>query len=239
MIDISYDFRNDLKDPALDADKYSAILRNYHKILWSKTLPDGNRFNFSNIKSNKLYCKIDDIDYYFSSDSMIHTYSRGVYGKGNLIKSIQKEIVEAFLRYACTIGGYIIFPSNKINGLNTINQERGCSKYINDRFDLSLECIRCYYNNENSPLDKVLKRYNYFFKLFKSFKGYCEYFLLQDLVSDNYKTVKFFLPFKQFELNPGPNNINEYLFYKDTSIEFVINRNNRIKEYANRNYGFN
>jgi hypothetical protein len=157
LIDISYDFRTDSTD--VDVDKGSLTLRRYHKILWRKTLPNGNVFNFVDISNNNLYCKINDIDYYFSSDSIIHTYSKGVYGKSKIINLIPKEIIGEFLNKAYTIGAYIIFPSNKINGLNTINQERGCNKNINDRFDLSLECIRRYFTNENSPLAETLKRY--------------------------------------------------------------------------------
>jgi len=35
----------------------------------------------------------------------------------------------------------------------------------------------------------VLDRYVDFFGLFESFQGYVEFFLLQDLVTDDYRTV--------------------------------------------------
>ena len=46
---------------------------------------------------------------------------------------------------------------------------------INDRFDLTLECIRRYYLNEDSPLKETFIRYSDFL-LFKNFKGYIDFF---------------------------------------------------------------
>ena len=62
---------------------------------------------------------------------------------------------------------------------------------IRDRFDLTLECIRRHYFSERSPLSDVLARYEDFLCLFGSFKGYVEFFLLQDLVSPDYSAVRF------------------------------------------------
>ena len=42
LIDIEYDFRTDSNGG--DVDKCSSTLRKYHKILWSKPLPNGNNF---------------------------------------------------------------------------------------------------------------------------------------------------------------------------------------------------
>ncbi len=43
MIDITFDVRTDSggKDP----DKYSGTLRKYHRVLWSKPLPNGKYFD--------------------------------------------------------------------------------------------------------------------------------------------------------------------------------------------------
>ena len=76
------------------------------------------------------------------------------------------------------MGGMIIFPANRVEGKSTINGARGFHPLIKDRIDLTLECIRRYYNNEISPLTEVLTRYTDFFALFGNFKGYVEFFLL-------------------------------------------------------------
>jgi len=229
MIDIKYDFRTDSNGG--DVDKYSATLRKYHKILWSKPLPNGNVFSLDDSKENVyLYCKIESQEYFLSSDSIVHTY-RFWKRTENTIKQIPENELNYFLNIAYTIGGYIIFPGNKINNLPTINMERGTNQRIDDRFDLTLECIRRYYNGEKSPLSETIERYDNFFKLFIDFKGYCDFFLLQDLTSDNYKKIKYFLPFNDFETGQYPKTVEDYYVYKNNSIEFNENRNKRIEDY--------
>ena len=54
------------------------------------------------------------------------------------------------------------------------------------------------YLNETSPLGAALARYADYFRLFGHFRGYVEFFLLQDLVTDDCSAVKFFSPFEDF-----------------------------------------
>ena len=84
------------------------------------------------------------------------------------------------------IGGTIIFPRHR----NSFNQSRGMNRKICDRWDLTLECIRRYYVGEDSPLQKAIERDKDFFDLFVDFKGYVDYFFLQDCVDDDYGSVK-------------------------------------------------
>jgi hypothetical protein len=229
LVDIEYDFRTDSNGG--DVDKCSATLRRYHKILWSKQLPDGNIFSLDDLMEDVyLYYKTETQEYFLSSDSIVHTYSNWKRTE-NIIKQIPENEINDFLHIAYTIGGYIIFPSNKINNLPTINQERGTNQKIDDRFDITLECIRRYYNNETSPLGETIKRYDNYFRLFRDFKGYCDFFLLQDLTLDNYKKINFFLPFYDFEQNPYPKTLEDYFQYKDNSLKFNKNRNIRIQNY--------
>ena len=62
---------------------------------------------------------------------------------------------------------------------------------ICDRIDYTLECIRLFYldKNADSPLKSCLNRYNFFFDLFGSFENYVKFFLLDDLVTKDYKQV--------------------------------------------------
>jgi hypothetical protein len=231
LIDIGYDFRTDANGG--DVDKHSATLRSYHKILWNKNLPNGNTFCLDDTKEDVyLYYKTEKQEYFLSSDSIVHTYSKWKRTE-KIIKQIPEDEINSFLNIAYTIGGYIIFPSNKINNLPTINQERGTNQKIDDRFDITLECIRRYYNKEISPLYETLQRYECYFKLFTDFRGYCDFFLLQDLTLDNYSKIKYFLPFNDFEQNPYPKTLEDYLEYKNNSIEFNKNRNKRIQDYIN------
>jgi hypothetical protein len=91
-----------------------------------------------------------------------------------------------------------------------------------------VECIRRYYSNEPSPLSDTLERYARFFELFGDFRGYVEFFLLQDLVTDDCSAVKFFLPFNGFTPWPLPNTVGAYREYMQHALHFIQARNSRI-----------
>ena len=229
-IDITYDMRADSN--GRDPDSASKTLRHYHKLLWSKALPNGKFFNLDDTQESiYLYHKSELGEFFLSSDSIIHTYFRWKRTQ-NIIKQFPEDEIKDFFGLSYTIGGFIIFPGNRINGLHTMNQERGMNMIINDRMDLTLECIRCYYNNEHSPIENTIKRYSDFFNLFSDFRGYCEFFLLQDLANDNYSKVNFFLPFTEFTFNPLPKDVDEYKEYKKNNLDFLHKRNKRIEEYS-------
>lgn len=126
----------------------------------------------------------------------------------------------------------MVFPGNRINGKRTINGERGCNGKIDDRFDLTLECIRRYYLGQRSPLDETLNRYRDFFALFENFRGYVEFFMLHDLVSHDCSAVRFFIAFDDFNSPPKPTDRDTYKEYRHLSIEFVKARNCRVERYA-------
>lgn len=229
-IDITFDVRIDSKGK--DPDSSSKTLKHYHKLLWNKKLPNGKLLQLDDsLNDTYLYHKSEMGEFYLSSDSIIHTYFKWKRTQ-DIIKQIPENEMRYFYDLAHTIGGFIIFPGNKINGFHTINQERGMNKKINDRIDLTLECIRRYYNNENSPMLDTIKRYSNFFLLFSDFKGYCDFYLLQDLVTDDYSKINFFLPFNDFIVHPLPKDLDEYNVYKKNNIDFLHKRNRRIEEYA-------
>ena len=225
MIDIHFDVYSDTpkgKDP----DTNSPTLRKFHQILWSKDLPGGDHFHLDLTIPKLLHHKSSLGEFTFSSDSICHTYSSTKSMK-NIISKLPDKEVRSFFSSSSTIGGYIIFPSNKIDNKMTINGSRGLNKYIKDRFDLTLLCIKNYYDGKENPLDDVLVRYRSFFKLFNNFKGYTDFFLLNDLVNKDL-SIKFFLPFNDFQNSPLPTSVEEYLIYKKNVEKFIQNRNNRI-----------
>ena len=227
-IDINFNFYSDTpkgKDP----DSYSPTLRSYHRILWSRELPNGSLFKLDETIPMRLHHKSELGEFVLSSDSIAHTYSN-IKSTTNIIKKIDAEELERFVSLCSTVGGYIIFPSERINNQMTINGARGVNKKIRDRFDLTLECIRKYYKNENSPLNETFKRYKQFFNLFDSFKGYVDFFLLQDLVTNDYSSIKYLIPFESFENYPLPNDIEEYNQYKYNLSNFVSARSQRMED---------
>jgi hypothetical protein len=171
MFDISFDFRMDSngKDP----DSNSLMLKKYHQMLWSKKLPIGEEL----LLSEDLTCVAGGRIWEFASDSIVHTYFRWKKYR-EIIDGIDSNEMDEFLRLSYSIGGFIVFPRNKIDGKMTINGARGLNRKINDRIDLTLECIKRYYIGQNSPLADCLDRYSAFFDLFVDFKGYVDYFYL-------------------------------------------------------------
>lgn len=149
-----------------------------------------------------------------------------------IIRAIPQEEIEDFYDLASTIGGYILFPSNRVNGQPTLNGIRGFHVLIQDRFDLTLECIRRWYLEEKSPLQEDIERYRDFFTLFGNFSAYCHFFLLEDLVCEKTGQIRFWLPFEDFAVSPPlPQNLEAYLIYREKISVFARARNLRMKEY--------
>ena len=229
FIDITFDFRSDTP-PGKDPDALSPTLRSYHKFLWSKPLPNGVLFELDDTKSNVyLYHQSEIGEFFLSSDSAIHTFSRWA-SMAHIINQLKQGEAEEFRRVGYSMGGMIIFPANRIEGKNTINVARGFHPLIKDRIDLTVECIRRYYKNEKSPLSEVLTRYADFFAIFGDFKGYVEFFLLQDLVTEDFSSIKFFITFEDFKTPVVPKTLDAYLSYKHLTIKFTNERNQRILE---------
>jgi len=84
----------------------------------------------------------------------------------------------------------------------------------------------------SSPLGETLARYDDFFALFESFSGYVDFFLLQDLVTDDHAAVRFLMPFDDFKTPSVPMDFDTYVEYRRRSIEFIEARNRRIERYA-------
>jgi|SRR5919109_2162218 hypothetical protein len=230
--DPTFDFRTDATGS--DPDSTSPMLKAYHKLLWSKPLPSGEPFDLDDTKAGAyLHHQSSRGEFRLSSDSVMQTWSRQeAWSKMQaVIAQIPQQEMEHFLTVAHQIGGKIVFP---VESKPTINQARGTNPAIADRFDLTLECIRLHYLGEASPLADVLMRYKDFFALFEDFKGYTEFFLLQDMVSDDASAVDFLLPSAGFDSSALPDSVGAYEDYRRNAIRFVEARNHRMNEYVAR-----
>lgn len=232
-IDTTYDFRNDSngKDP----DSHSPTLRSYHRFLWSKELPNGEIFDLEEFGSSLEY-RFNMQTLNLSSDSISNSYI-GNKRIAHLTNDISQSEFEEFRDHGSTIGGYIIFPSARVDGKMTINGARGFNTKIADRFDLTLACIRLHYQKRENPLEGTFTNplNKFFFSLFRDFKGYVDFFLLQDLVNKNYETINFFTHFDVlFSENPIPRSASEYRQYKQASMNFISSRNFRIREWCKK-----
>ena len=233
-IDTSFDFRSDSNGN--DPDSHSPTLRAYHRFLWSKRLPVGETLELE-ITGSTLVYRFNMQTLKFGSDSISNSFM-GTRKISHLIGNVPSSEFEDFRDKGSTIGGYLIFPSEREGGRMTINGARGFNNKISERFDLTLECIRLHYQNHENPLGKVFGTpiNRFFFNLFRDFKGYVDFFFLQDLVDNSYERVKFFTEIEQpFQNSPIPKTADEYRTYKQATVEFVRLRNLRISDWARSN----
>jgi hypothetical protein len=223
-IDITLDVQSDSRDK--DPDWASVTLKSYHQLLWSKPLPNGKTLSLET--GNDCYLKGNGV--FFGSDSITATFRNGRNKHFNEFKAAipnYAEYEKQTLSKLYTIGGTIIFPQTPWS----MNRARGCHPRICDRWDLTMECIRRFYIGESSPLDKSISVCKEFFEWFGDFKGYVDFFLLQDCVDSSYN-VKFWLKTPLFESNPIPQDLESYIAWVDTQLDFAEKRNRRILEYC-------
>ena len=266
-IDVTFSFTNDtpgywdnfwesqplLGHSSKDPDKMSPTLRAYHQFLWSKPLPNGEIMQLEHKRSGYY---LEWKDFCFGSDSIIVSfrYTRRTEFMKKLRQHLGDEyrhFIESYVTRASVIGGYMIFPS--FNG--GINQSRGTNYRICDRWDLTLECIRLYYEGKRSPIYDALNKSKPFFDLFVDFRGFVDFFFLQDCVTPDYSKVilwydspltdtqlslgnewqsgKEEFDTNFFVMNPMPNTIEEYFAFVDNEFHFLDKRNKRITGYCN------
>ena len=256
IIDISFNMFSDTPKGE-DPDELSKTLNSYHQMLWSKKLPNGKLMLLEKARDrgrlivkakeiSKQFPEINPKHFIFSSDALGLTF-KNWQKKIPVIKEIFQNLEagehEKNFKKCCTVGAYTIFPGKRVDGI-TINAARGgfgTSKQICDRIDLTLECIRLFYLNKpglskkTCPLLGALTRHKPFFDLFKTFKGYVEFFLFQDLATDDFSKVRFLHPFQGFKDQEYPKNTNEYRLYMNKMLEFIDLRNKRIDKWAKEN----
>jgi hypothetical protein len=211
-----------------DPDAMSKPLQSAHQTLWTKRLPNGAKFELVPARGTQLQWG----KFRLSSDSISNSYMTNSRMRQIVLEA--RNHAEELFRCGSKIGGFILFPAYRVDRKNTINGARGMSLKIGDRMDLTLEAIRRHYVGEESPLTDVLDRYAEFFDLFVHFRGYVDFWLLNDMV-DNLYQVKFCLPFDSFRRNAAPVNVKEYLELKSTTVRFLESRTARIgMEYGQK-----
>ena len=228
--DPTFDFRTDAGGG--DPDSTSPTLRAYHKLLWSKPLPSGASFDLDDTTLRAyLHHGSERGEFRLASDAAMPTFIR-YQRMADIIRLVPESEREEFDTITYQMGGMMLFPGNTIDGKMTINGAKGFHPRIRDRLDLTVECIRQHYLRGSSPLAEVLSRYGDFFALFEDFPGYVDFFLLQDLVSDDSSSVRFFGPYEGFGASPLPSAVDSYQDYRMSAIAFVQARNRRMTDYA-------
>lgn len=240
-----------------DPDAYSARLRGWHQLLWSKQVPGGPGLELRPEPGGLRDLLHDE---FLSSDAAVPVWER--WGE---VKSFHAA-AESKLREQgrgsihdlgwrlYDMGGFLLFPGYQVNRAWSINQAKGCTRArIADRLDLTLECIRLYYAlldaaggrpfalpdgyDRVNPLGSVLHRYRPFFETFSTFAGYVDFWLLDDLVAKD-DEVRFLLPrqtdgpydfTREYALPLDAAAYRDYLIAAD---DFVARRNHRMAKAA-------
>jgi hypothetical protein len=231
---------------SLDADRYSIRLLESHCELWSKELPDGNLLTLSPNAGGWLDVSsphsLESVGIRLSSDTIATPHER-YEGRGMhlLWGALPAADRNKYKRRFYTIGGFVVFPRR----LRSINVSRGSwTGSIQDRFDLTLECIRRYYSGEIdasvNPLGAVLQADSMFFELFghgvEGFVAYAKFFHLDGLVGDG--AVRMLDDFDggswDFTRSPLPADTEAYRRYLDNVLKFVDERNTSINQATRR-----
>jgi hypothetical protein len=230
-VDVTFDFRTDTP-PGKDPDALSPTLRRYHKLLWSKPLPSGFTFDLDDTVRGHYLIHASELGVFsLASDAVVPSFTRDLKMR-HITEQFPPTELDEFNRLGYTIGGIMLFPGVRVENKMTINGARGFHPKIKDRFDLTVECIRRHYLGDPSPLDATLERYADFFALFDGFRGYVDFFLLQDLVTVDYAAVRFFAPFDNFAGSPLLGSVEAYEVYKHLAMQFLSARNVRIERYV-------
>lgn len=225
-----------------DPDSRSPRLRADHQLLWTKTLNSGVLFEpTAPPKRTDGYLIFTDPSramHWYGSDAITHSYTgrARTASLANAIASLNEEQRARYLKPPYTIGSAMIWPVRK-KDRPTMNQARGLRSLIADRMDLTLECIRRHYAGEpESPLANVINAYADFFAFFDGFKEFVDFFHFQDLVTPDYEEVRFYLPFDNFKRSGMPATKDEYVTYREATLEFIAARNRRMAEWVIENH---
>ncbi|WP_224167251.1 hypothetical protein [Arthrobacter sp. StoSoilA2] len=181
------------------------------------------------------------------SDAITASYTTWIKAKRPRSRALVNAIEELtpaqkikYLNPPYTIGSAMIWPLRS-KDLPTMNTARGSRLLIADRIDLTRECIRRHYTGEpDSPLADVATAYKDFFELFgqreQGFKGFVEFFHFQDLVTPDYEEVRFYLPFDNFKRSGMPATKDEYVTYREATLEFISARSRRMAAWVMENH---
>ncbi|HEU5223154.1 MAG TPA: hypothetical protein VFU07_05665 [Candidatus Lumbricidophila sp.] len=224
-----------------DPDRYNPRVRTLHRHFWGmKPLPNGETLRLESKPTDyRMSCASSFGDAQFTSDTFASSFQDWVRMQ-DLITEVRENDPDdqrQFESLRNTFASMVIFPGAQVDRQPTINQARGYISQIADRPDLTLECIRLFYEGRTqaregevlvNPLAPALSRYDWFFEWFGSFRGYVDFFLLQDLVDDDDDTVKFLLPHTGFDRPGCPQDKAEYTAYRAAAITALEGRRDRM-----------
>lgn len=260
VFDTSFDYKMDTPSASQrDPDSHSKLLRWDHEMLWTKELRPGVLFapKVTTRKSEYLiFTDANNDRHCYGSDAITSSYTgrSSTRSLADALASLRADQKFAYLNPPYTIGSAMIWPV-RAKDQPSLNQARGfgpSGRLIADRMDLTLECIRRHYKgeSENAPAGAfkdgyaaffaVITAYRDFFELFgqgeQGFKKFVDFFHFQDLVTPDYKAVRFYLPCDNFERSGLPATREEYVTYRNATLEFIVGRRRRMAEWVTEHH---
>lgn len=222
-----------------DADAKSPMLRAAHRRLWSKCAPSSGRVELADDLTMTWPAGVRGLR--LSSDTIATTHERyqSIRDRG-LWRNLSAASQQRYDRGFYTIGAFIILPCHE----RSLNQCRGTRWQIKDRFDLTLECIRLYFEGvtaiERNPLGDILFSDAAFFDMFGhragGFHAYVQFFHLRDLVTSG--RIRWFdnsaVDEWQFGVLPLPTNHAGYVSYLENVLTFVRSRGEALAQAVKR-----
>lgn len=247
VFDTTFDYKTDHPAPTKpDPDRNSPRLKADHQLLWTKPLPNGELLEpkvpvlAKERRSNYLVTEQAlGKKFTVGSDAITHSYTG--WTKFPALADARDQLTEEqrsrYLDTPYTIASAIIWPVRTIHQ-PTMNTARGFGPeglLIGERMDLTLECIRRHYAGEpGSPLATVTTNYGDYFELFGTFERFVEFFHLQDLATP--RGIAFFLPFDDFQRPATPTTVDEYVTYREATLEFIELRGSRMADWVEKNH---
>lgn len=113
-IDVTFDFRSETPEGG-DPDARSPTLRRYHRLLWSKPLPNGVVFDLLDTKPGAYLHHGSHLGQFpMASDAVIPTFHKEP-RLAHVVAAIPGELAE-FCQISYTMGGMMLFPGNRVDG---------------------------------------------------------------------------------------------------------------------------
>lgn len=247
VFDITFDYKTDHPAPTSpDPDRDSPRLKADHQLLWTKPLHGGELFKphvpalAKERRKNYLAVELaSGKRFTVGSDAITHSYTG--WTKFPALVDARDRLTgdqrSRYLNTPYTIASAIVWPVRTAH-LPTMNTARGFGPeglLIGERMDLTLECIRRHYAGEpGSPLAGVTTNYADYFELFGTFEQFVDFFLLQDLVTVD--GIRFLLPFDGFQRPATPTTLEEYVAYREATLDFITRRGNRMADWVEANH---
>lgn len=243
VFDTSFDYKTDQpRKTRPDADRDSERLRSDHALLWTKELnskalfaptPPAHRGD-----GYLIFTDGSGDRHWYGSDAITNSYTTWTRPKAlvDAIAGLSEDEKRRFLTPPYTSGSIMIWPVRSKDPA-TMNRVRGRHPAIGDRMDLTTECIRRHYAGEpEGPLAEAIHAYADFFALFDGFQEFVDFFHFQDLVTDDYEQVRFFLPLEDFQRPGTPSTTEEYVTYREKVLELVERRGRRMAEWVRKHH---